>query len=195
MRRYSEDKVAMKWCNEELDPDDEDQLVEFFAEFASVIAEKRRFFVNGQVKHRCFSSHVRLIAALIVHYRYYAPSFLLEETKGRVYVYGIMKRGTLLEFSAIHHKKRYPKVVKFLRKLDKRHSFLINKGFRSENARQFLETFDVGIALEGLRSRFRKYKVWWKDGHEFGSNRGGIPYKWKMYLKTIRVHLGKDAYN
>ena len=99
-----------------------------------------------------------------------------------------------MNLSAIRHKSRFPRACEFVRKLDERHSFLMRKRFLVETPKEFLTRYDAGTALEGLRARYRKYRVWWKDGHEFRSNRGGLPAKWRNYLYVLRVPVGEGAY-
>ena len=65
----TEDRDAsLLWDNDDLDPDDKDQLLDFFNELGALVLEKRRFLVNGKEKTRCYGSHLRLFAALVVHY-------------------------------------------------------------------------------------------------------------------------------
>ena len=54
--------------------------------------------------------------------------------------------------------------------------------------------YDAETALEGLRVCFRRYSVWWKDGHEFDANRGGIPHEWRKYMFVLKIPLVKNAY-
>ena len=77
--------------------------------------------------------------------------------------------------------------------LNEKHCFLFRKRYVKENAFEFVSQNNAGIALEGFQARFWKYKIWWKDGHEFGVKQGGLPFKWKNYLYALRVQLGKDA--
>ena len=188
------DDSSFEWRNVELDPDDEDQLLQFFDDFGSVVKQKRFFSVEGKVKSRNFSSHLRLFAALIVFYKFYSPSFLEDEADTFGNSDGFVKRGTLFSLSAIRHKKRFPHAISFVKKLDQVHKFLSKKRFSAEKEEDFLCHYDAGTALEGLRARFRKYSVWWKDGHEFGANRGGIPYEWKKYMYVLKIPLVKKAY-
>ena len=61
-----------------LEPDDEKMLVAFYKEFGEVLRVPRKYTVDGEPKQFTYLRRLRLLAALVVHFRYLCP-FRTEE--------------------------------------------------------------------------------------------------------------------
>ena len=51
-----------------LDPDDEQQLIQFFGRFCAVICKRGYYVVDGEVKSYAFKGKIRMAAGLVVNY-------------------------------------------------------------------------------------------------------------------------------